>query len=146
MKNAKEFLQEKQISVCVGTMNDWIVDTSEGEVAMAMEQYARAYHEDILRLESEGKRVNNQPLMDGVTRKIEHFLKERGVKETLITICEDNAVDAGQLHSMVDLLLDFKKAITPKYLPEDRDAGEGHEAFRNGYNAAVDDMVIQTNA
>ncbi len=29
MKTAEEFLQEKQISVCVGTMNDWIVDTSE---------------------------------------------------------------------------------------------------------------------
>lgn len=38
--DAKEFLREKQISSCVGEMEDWIVDTTEGEVAAAMDKFA----------------------------------------------------------------------------------------------------------
>ena len=37
--DAKQFLRENEISSCVGEMQDWIVDTTEEQVADAMEKY-----------------------------------------------------------------------------------------------------------
>jgi len=52
MVSANEFLRQKEVSDCVGDMKDWIVDTSEDQVADTMEQYAKLYHEDKLQQEA----------------------------------------------------------------------------------------------